>query len=71
MYTNNFFLLQDEKLHYKEEQLQFSVREKVMVQQQLTRKEAELTTAEETIRRGQQQIQEMRGRVSLVELCWL
>ena len=69
MYTNNFFLLQDEKLHYKEEQLQFSVREKMMVQQQLTRKEAELTTAEETIRRGQQQIQEMRGRVSLVELC--
>ena len=32
----------------------------------MTRKEAELTRAEETIRREQQQIQEMRQRVSLV-----
>ena len=37
-----------------------------MLRQQLTRKEAELTRAEETARREQQQIQEMRQQVSLV-----
>ena len=36
------------------------------VRQQLTLKEAELSRAEETIRREQQLIQEMRQRVSLV-----
>ena len=40
------------------QQLQSSEREKTL-------KEAELTRAEETIRREQQQIQEMRQRVSL------
>ena len=50
---------------YKEEQLQSSEREKVAVQQQLMRKEAELMRAKETIRREQQ----MRQRVSLVCMC--
>ena len=36
------------------------------MREQMMRKEAELTRAEETIRREQQQIQEMRQRVSLV-----
>ena len=45
------------------QQLQSSEREKEMFRQQLMRKEAELTTAEETIRREQQQIQEMRQQV--------
>ena len=44
------------------QQLQSSEREK---REQLMRKEAELTRAEETIRREQQQIQEMRQLVSL------
>ena len=46
--------------------MQFSERERQGIRQQLTRKEAELTSAVETIRREQQQIQEMRQRVSLV-----
>ena len=47
-----------------QELLQSSEREKEMYRQQLTRKEAELTRAMETIRREQQQIQEMRQQVS-------
>ena len=47
----------------QELQLQSSEREKQTIGQQL---EAELTRAEETIRREQQQIQEMRQQVSLV-----
>ena len=50
----------------QEEQLQSSEREKHTVRQQLMRKVAELTRA---IRREQQQIQEMRQRVSLVCVC--
>ena len=45
-------------------QLRSSEREKQTVRQQLTLKEAELTRAEETIRREQQQIQEMRQQMS-------
>ena len=44
--------------------LQSSEREKQTVRQQLTLKEAELARAEETIRREQQQIQEMRQQMS-------
>ena len=47
-----------------QEQLQSSEREKEMFRQQLMRKEAELTRAEETIRRKQQKNQEMRQQVS-------
>ena len=43
-----------------------SEREKQSVRQQLTRKEAELTSAVETIWREQQQIEERRQRVSVV-----
>ena len=50
----------------KEKQLQSSERAKQRVTQELMTKESELTRAEETIRREQQQIQEMRQRVSLV-----
>ena len=50
----------------QEVQLQSSEREKQTIRQQL---QAELTRAEETIRREQQQIQEMRQRVSLVCEC--
>ena len=39
-----------------QQQLQSSEREKETVRQQLIRKEAELTRAEETIRRHQQQV---------------
>ena len=46
-----------------QQQLQSSEREKQTIRLQL---EAELTMAEETIRRDQQQIQEMRQLVSLV-----
>ena len=53
-----FFVLQAELL-------QSSEREKQTIRQQLTRKEAELIRAEETIRREQQQIQEMRHSPSL------
>ena len=42
------------------------VKENAELQHQLTRREAELIFAEETIRREQQQIQEMRQQVSLV-----
>ena len=43
-----------------------------MLRLQLTRKEAELTRAEETIRREQQQIHEIRERVSdFVVICSL
>ena len=45
------------------QQLQSSEREK---REQLMRRDVELTRAEETIRREQQQIQEMRQRVSQV-----
>ena len=45
-------LLQEEQLQYKVKQLKSSEWERVAVQQQLTRKEAELTRAEETIRRA-------------------
>ena len=41
-----------------QQQLQSSEREKEMYRQQLMRKEAELTRAEETIRREQQQMQQ-------------
>ena len=50
-----------------QQQLQSSEGEH-MVRQQLMRKEAELTRAEETIRREQQQIQEM---VSLMACFWI
>ena len=50
-----------------QQQLQSSEGEQ-MVRQQLMRKEAELTRAEETIRREQQQIQEM---VSLMTCSWI
>ena len=43
-----------------QQQLQSSEREKEMYRQQLMRKEAKLTRAEETIRREQQQIWEMQ-----------
>ena len=51
-----------------QQQLQSSEGEKQMVRQQLMRKEAELTRADETIRREQQQIQEM---VSLMACFWI
>ena len=41
------------------QQLQSSEREKEMFRRQLTRKEAELTRAEETIRREQQQMRQL------------
>ena len=44
-----------------QQQLQLTEGEKCTVQQQLMRKEAELTWSEETIRREQQQVQEMVG----------
>ena len=53
-------------LNLQEEELQSCEMEKQAVRQQLVSKEAELTRAEETIRRQQEQIQEMRQRVSLV-----
>ena len=43
--------------------------ENAELQQQLMSKEAELTRAEETIRREQQLIQEMRQQVCLVTLA--
>ena len=43
--------------------------ENAELQQQLMRKEAELTRAEETIRREQQLIQEMRQQVCLVTVA--
>ena len=46
-----------------ERDLQTRVRENADLQQQLSRKEAELTRAEETIGREQQQIQELREQV--------
>ena len=46
-----------------ERDLQTRVRENADLQQQLIRKEAELTRAEETIGREQQQIQELREQV--------
>ena len=48
-----------------QQQLQSSEREREAVRQQLTRKEAELTRAEKTNRRQQQQIQEMRQQVCM------
>ena len=51
-----------------QQQLQSGEGEKQMVQQQLMRKEAELTKAEETIRREQQLVQEM---VSLMACFWI
>ena len=48
----------------QEEQLVSCEREKRRVTQQLARRERELTQAEETIRRDQQVIQEMRNQVS-------
>ena len=50
----------------QEGQLQSSEREKATVQQQLTRKEAELMKAEETIRREQQQLREKVNCVGCV-----
>ena len=46
-----------------ERDLQTRVRENTDLQQQLSRKEAELTRAEETIGREQQQNQELREQV--------
>ena len=46
-----------------ERDLQTRVRENADLQQQLSRKEAELTRAEETIGREQQQNQELREQV--------
>ena len=46
-----------------ERDLQSSVRKIADLQQQLSRKEAELATAEETIRREQQKIQELKEQV--------
>ena len=46
-----------------ERDLQTRVREIADLQQQLNRKEAELTRAEETIGREQQRIQELREQV--------
>ena len=48
-----------------QQQLQSSEREREAVRQQLTRKEAELTRAEETNRREQQQIQQLRQQVCM------
>ena len=50
-------------LNLQEEELQSCEMEKQAVRQQLISKEAELTRAEETIRRQQEQIQEMRRLV--------
>ena len=49
-----------------QQQLQSSEREREAVRQQLTRKEVELTRAEGTIRREQQQIQEQVP----TRICW-
>ena len=49
--------------HSLERDLQTRVRENADLQQQLSRKEAELTRAEETIGREQQHIQELREQV--------
>ena len=46
-----------------ERDLQSSVRKIADLQQQLSRKESELATAEETIRREQQKIQELKEQV--------
>ena len=48
-----------------QQQLQSSEREREAVRQQLTRKEAELMRAEETNRREQQQIQQLRQQVCM------
>ena len=56
-------VVQKGNVYLQEKQLEASEREKQTIKQQL---QAELTRAEETIRREQQQIQEMRQRVSLV-----
>ena len=50
----------------QEKKLKLVENDKPALRRTLARKEAELTRAEETIRREQQQIQEMRQRVSLV-----
>ena len=47
-------------------QSQLQLKQKVNCHVTVTRKEAELTRAEETIRRNQQQIWELRQRVSIV-----
>ena len=49
-----------------QQQLRSSEREKQTVTAELRKKEAELTKAEETIRREQQRIQDMRQWVGLV-----
>ena len=59
---NGVFLQENAELR---QQLQSSEREKQTVREQWMRKEAELTRAEETIRREQQQIQEIGQQVSL------
>ena len=51
-----------------QQQLQSSEREREAVRQQLTRKEAELTRAEETIRREQQQIQQLVSLLLLLRV---
>ena len=51
-----------------QQQLQSSEREREAVGQQLTRKEAELTRAEETIRREQQQIQQLVSLLLLLRV---
>ena len=50
-----------------QQQLQSNEREKEMFRQQLTRKETELTRAEETIRREQQQMRQHVYTYSIVE----
>ena len=54
--TSLFFSIQE--VGELQQQLQSNEREKEILRLQLTRKEAELTRAEETIRREQQQVQQ-------------
>ena len=52
-----------------QQQLQSSEREKQMLRQQLTRKEAELTGAVETAWREQQQVRQLQHTCSRVSVC--
>ena len=61
MYDNTFVQVNSEL----RQQLQSSEREEQTAREQLNRKEAELTRAEETIKREQQLTQQMKRQVSL------
>ena len=52
-----------------QQQLQSSEREKEMLRQQLTRKEAELTEAVDIARREQQQVRQLQHTGSDVSVC--